>query len=210
MQHTERTTHVEPHVSLATRAEHRAIVERQTCLLLEKIHQLLLREAQLPAVKPYEEGGLRRIDLDSGDVGFQEILHIAHVVHHIGTHLLQPLRTIGIGRRRSCEGEDGAEVELTRLHETEEAFPERVVGDNRVGGDDASDVEGLARRHEGKAASRCLRRYRGKRMVLELRESHLGMDLIGDHEDAVAMADLRQADQGLFRPYHAARIVRAA
>ena len=72
------------------------------------------------------------------------------------------------------------------------------------------DVEGLAWSHEGKAARRCLGRYGGEGVMLILRESHLGMDLVGDHEDAVAMADLRQADQRFFGPYHAARIVRTA
>ena len=59
MENASRGGYVEAHETLSALAEHLAVVERETGALDEEVNELLVVEAKVAAVEPYEEGGLR-------------------------------------------------------------------------------------------------------------------------------------------------------
>ena len=59
LQYALRSGYVNTHESLAALAEHLAVVEGKAGALDEEVNELLVVEAEVAAVEPYEEGGLR-------------------------------------------------------------------------------------------------------------------------------------------------------
>lgn len=59
MENASRGGYVEAHETLSALAEHLAVVEGETGALDEEVNELLVVEAEVAAVEPYEEGGLR-------------------------------------------------------------------------------------------------------------------------------------------------------
>ena len=59
MENASRGGYVEAHEAIAALAEHLAVVEGETGTLDEEVNQLLVVEAEVATVEPYEEGGLR-------------------------------------------------------------------------------------------------------------------------------------------------------
>ena len=59
MENASRGGYVEAHETLSALAEHLAVVEGKTGALDEEVNELLVVEAKVAAVEPYEEGGLR-------------------------------------------------------------------------------------------------------------------------------------------------------
>ena len=59
MENASRGGCVEAHETLSALAEHLAVVEGETGALDEEVNELLVVEAKVAAVEPYEEGGLR-------------------------------------------------------------------------------------------------------------------------------------------------------
>ena len=59
MENASRGGYVEAHETLSALAEHLAVVEGETGARDEEVNELLVVEAKVAAVEPYEEGGLR-------------------------------------------------------------------------------------------------------------------------------------------------------
>ena len=166
-----------------------------------------MAEAQLAAVEPYQERGLRPPRTDAGDVVAAIILYKAHIILHVSQHGLAPRLTLLIGRNGSDGGKQRGVVHLVGRQPMVEARTNLLVRHDGVAAHDTRDVERLRRRLEGDAVLARLIGDRGKRHMLMPEDGHVAMNLVADDEDVVAVAEVGQPDQRLTAPADARRVV---
>ena len=105
MENASRGGCVEAHETLSALAEHLAVVEGETGALDEEVNELLVVEAEVAAVEPYEEGGLRAPWFYLWDILAAVVDDKVDVAFDVAQHLLAPLLSLGSDcqtrRRRS-------------------------------------------------------------------------------------------------------------
>lgn len=124
--------------------------------------------------------------------------------------LVEPFRSVAVGRLDGNEGEGVSQVEFARIDEAAEAAVQFVVEDEGVGCREARHVEGLAGRHEGDGVEACFFGDGGKGPVAVGREREVGVYFVGEDGDTLFCADVSHLLQFRFAPYESAGVVRMA
>ena len=104
MENASRGGYVETHEALAALAEHLAVVEGETGTLDEEIDELLVVEAEVAAVEPYEEGCLRTPWFYLRNILATVVYYKVDVAFDVAQHLLAPLLSLGCECRKSGDG----------------------------------------------------------------------------------------------------------
>ena len=172
--------------------------------------QLVVCESQLTAVEPHQERGLGAQGTYQGHVLAAVADDELHVLLHIMKHLPAPLLALTERNLGGQGSHHGGLIEFARLHPSEEALAQLLIGDSRPRRHQAGHIEGLGGCTERDAVLLGLGAHAGKGDVAMSEEGHVAMNLVADDDDAALIAESGQALQRLTRPADAAGIVRIA
>ena len=104
-------------------------------------------ESQFFEIQPHQIGRFVTVGSDLRDVFSQKFLAVLNVIRQIAAELVEPLGAVGVGRFQGHIPENIAVNVDGVVHEVLELRPQFRVGDDDFGGEQAREVEGLARRH---------------------------------------------------------------
>ena len=144
-----------------------------------------MRQSQSAAVQPHKEGSLRAQRPDGRDLLRAEGDQRLDVALHIGKHLAAPLLPVPEGGNSRNRGKNRSIVKLIGLEIRIESLPQGRIRHNRIRTYHTGDVESLGRGGKSDAACGRLGADSGKRDMLETPQRHIGMDFVGNHDDAV-------------------------
>ena len=181
---------VDAHVAFSAGAEHLTVVEGEVGTADEEVDEGIVIQLQAAAVEPNEEGGFGAQGADGGQVARAVVDQVVDVGFDVAEHGAAPRLAVAVGGDGGDGREEGRLVKLVGREPAVEAAAEGVVRHDGVGADDAGDVERLGGGAEGDAARRGRVGDGGEGRVAMAVEGHVGMDLVGDDKDAVAMADV--------------------
>lgn len=191
---------IEAHEAFAGAAEHGAVVEGEVGVVDHEAVEFVDGEAEGAAVEEDEVGGFGTDHADAGGVGREVLLHVVDVALDVGEALVEPLGAVAVGGGDADEGEEVAEVEFAVVEELGELLTQGGIGDDAVTAGETGHVEGFAGAGEGDAILRSDFADGGEGDVMVAGEGEVGMDLIADHDDALALTDVGHAGEFVARP----------
>ena len=116
-----RLADVEAHEAVTFFAEHGSVVEGKAGTVNEEVDEVVVAEAELMAVEPYEERCLRANGMYLRQVLVAVVLHEADIVFHVVEHLLSPFFAFfAEGCDGGYGGEDMGIVELIGFEPADE------------------------------------------------------------------------------------------
>nr|CUV33519.1 protein of unknown function [Ralstonia solanacearum]CUV38771.1 protein of unknown function [Ralstonia solanacearum]CUV61423.1 protein of unknown function [Ralstonia solanacearum] len=204
-----RTAQVRAQETMPFGAEFLPFVEPDARAGQHEVLQCLRRQAKRTAVDP---GKVKRVHLVHAQAPVRRVHgggEMLLVCANVSQHGFQPGLALGIGRLGGHHAEQVDYVELVALELPDEGVTQPAVGNDQVCALQAGQVEGLAGRGARQAVRGEARVQGGKGKVPpRRRQDEVLVDLVGDHQDAVAQADLAHRAQVVFRPDVARGIVR--
>ena len=197
---------IEAHEAFAGAAEHGAVVQGEACAVGKERQELVVRERRAVAVREgaavqeHQERCLGTHHRDARHGVVQRLPQVVDVVLDVAQTVVQPLCAVAVGGDDGLEREQMAVAQLVVAEVGMEALAQRVVGYDGVAAGEAGDVEGLRGAGEGDAVLRSDFADGGEGDVVVAGEGEVGMDLIADYDDALALTDVGHAGEFVARP----------
>ena len=185
---------------------HQAVLQLHAGAVVDAVVDLVGGQAVGAEVQPEDVGALRLAHPDFRHPAVQEVDGGVDVGLHVVEHLLQPVVAVVVGgdQRADGEGGDGPHAEVLL-----EDAAQGGVGDDDRGAGQARHVERLVDAADHDQVGIIVRGGQHGGVAVALQDD-VAVDLVGQHQHVVALADLVHALKLLRRPDAAHRVGRGA
>ena len=177
--------------------------------MLHQALELVVVKPQFAAVEPRQVRALERHELHARHARNRRLEHGVILVEH-ALELVEPFSALLIARLRGHDTEHARLVVARAIERAPERGAQIRVRDEDVRQLQPCQVERLARRRADDGAFGIALAERGVRHMHMTRARKVGVDLVSDHHDVVAQADVANAAQLVFGPRASHGIVRVA